>query len=366
MLNRLVEEINPRPLGLTRVMIGAAALLRGLMAWPLLHTLAADEVLRFPYFDWLPRPNPGLALVIVCVWVAAALALIVGWHVSVAAPVLAVTIVFTLSLDMQLYGNHLYLMAWLVLLLAIADSGAGLTFRRADRAIVRWPTMLLMIQLSVVYGFSGLTKLNETFISGTILNSVLQGGLVSFPQSLKTPGFLTFLALSAIFVELFIAVFIWSGRFRPAVFFLGFGLHFSILLFMGPTNELFVFAIEMLAVYPLFLYPERLVVLWDDTCGSCRGWIRRFQRFDVLGVLQPEPADGNTREIEVDQIRRSLHLLHHGETTTGFAAVGRIMEHLVPTLWVAGVMRLPGVRWFGERWYRWQAARRSCLAGERH
>jgi hypothetical protein len=51
-----------------------------------------------------------------------------------------------------------------------------------------------MAQLSIVYGFSALTKINEGFLSGVVLARTLGQGLVGFPESLRTPTFLSLVA----------------------------------------------------------------------------------------------------------------------------------------------------------------------------
>jgi hypothetical protein len=188
---------------------------------------------------------------------------------------------------------------------------------------------------------------------------------VNFPEALRTPRFLSVVAAVAVFAELFIAVFIWRMRFRPAAFIFGLGLHLAITLLMAETLELLVFSLQMLALYPLFLSREPLLLVWDDGCGSCRDWVRRFDRFDVLRTLQPIPASSPVNPISITDTRRSMHLVHGDETALGFRTVTLTFEHLVPMLWVAPILRLPGVRSLGQGWYQWQARRRSCPAGDR-
>lgn len=359
MLIWLTAEISPRPLGLARLIVGAAATIRAVVAIPTLTKLTQPETLRAPFFDWFPVPTPVLVATVMAVWFVAAILFTIGWRLSFTGPVLLGSIVFSLSLDLQTYSNHLYLMAWLVLLLTIADAGAGLSIERKQRPAIRWPVLLLMTQASVVYGFAAITKLNADFLSGRVLAGVLNGGIVSFPDALRTSEFLGAVAIAAVFAELFIALFLWSPRFRPAAFILGLGLHATITLFMGHTGELLVFSLEMLALYPLFLTQDPLLVIWDDQCASCKDWITRFRRIDLLDALVPIGKNQPGHDIGLDDVERSIHLVH-GKTTRGFAAITRILEHLVPTLWIAPILRLPGVRHLGEWWYRWQAGRRSC------
>lgn len=252
MLTWLTEELSPRSLGLARIILGAAAILRGLAAWPVLIEIAQPEALRIPYADWLPEPSIDLVIPVLGLWLLAAIAFTLGWRVSLTGPILLTVLVVALSMDQQMYGNHLYLMSWLVLLMTLADAGAGRSLGDEERRVVRWPILLLMAQVSIVYAFSALTKLNQGFMSGTVLASVLSGGLVPFPDSLRTPEVLSVVAAMAVAVELFLSIFLWSRRLRPVALTLGVGLHVSIVLFMTPTIELIVFGLEMLAIYVLF------------------------------------------------------------------------------------------------------------------
>ena len=362
MFSWLMAETSSRPLGLARMLIGTAAAVRAIVAIPVLTSLADDTTLKAPYFDWFPEPNIPLVIGLVAVWFLSAVLLAIGRYATASGSVLVLAIAFNLALDQQAYSNHLYLMGWLVLLLVIADSGAGLAWRSADRPVVRWPIFLLKAQASIVYAFAAFTKFSAEFFSGNVLGGVVYGGVVEYPQGLRTQTVFVALSIATVFVELFIAVFLWSRRFRPAAFVFGLALHVPIVLLMPDTWELIVFAIELLALYPLFLGSEELTVFWDDECGSCRDWIKRFQRSDLFRLLRPL-GKAESRLVARHQIERSLHLRHHGETTRGFRAITRILEHLVPTLWLAPLLLLPGVAALGERWYRWQARRRACAVG---
>lgn len=270
MLNFLTSDISARPLGLARIIVGAAALIRLVVAVRVLSRLTDPETLRSPYVDWFPEPTAALVVVILAVWGAAGLLFMLGWKVTLSGSALLAAIAMTLAIDMQAYSNHLYLMAWLILLMVIADAGAGLSVARADRAVVRWPVLLIMIQISLVYGFSALTKLNDSFLSGEVLAGVLSGGLVPFPEALRIPVFLAPMAGVVVIVEVFLALFLWARRFRPAAFVLGLGLHLGITLLMADTLELLVFSLEMLALYPLFLTPEKGQLNGDQLRESCK------------------------------------------------------------------------------------------------
>lgn len=333
MLTWMTAVIPSRGLGVTRFIIGAAAVIRSVLAWPILLGLNDREVLRTPYADWLPHPSEALVIGILVLWLASAILFMVGWRVPVSGPLLFAAIVANLTLDQQTYDNHVYLMAWLVLLLTLADAGAGLALKQHDRPVVRWPVLLLMIQTSVVYGFSALTKLNRFFMSGATLSAVLRNGIMPFPEILRDPGFMSTLAPVVVFVELFLAIMLWLPRFRPFAFILGLALHVSITLLMSSTLQLLVFSLEMIALYPLFLGDSTLHVGTRPNSD----WVPRIRRFDLLRVVH---FGGDTDR---------LTLRHRGNITSGAAAHTRILEHLVPWLWVAPILRLPGIKHLHDR-----------------
>ena len=100
MLTWLTSEIGPRPLGLARILIGAAAVIRAVVAVPILTKLTEPETLRVPFFVWFPSPTSALVTGVVAVWFVAAILFMIGWRVSLTGPALLAAIVFALSLDL--------------------------------------------------------------------------------------------------------------------------------------------------------------------------------------------------------------------------------------------------------------------------
>ena len=348
MLSELVREINPRPLGLARALIGSAAVIRGLMALPVLLRLGDPSVVKLPYFDWTPEPNDLLSFAIVGLWTVAGLLFTLGWRVSISGSVLFASIAVTLAIDQQMYGNHLYLMAWLVLLLTVARAGSGLNISRRDERVVRWPVILLMLQVSIVYGFSALTKVNGDFMSGRVLGGTLGTGLLDFPEALRTPQLMSALAALAVATELFIAIFVWRPRFRSFAFLMGLGLHLSITLLMFGTDQLFVFSVEILGLYPLFLSSSRISVTWANECSRCEMWLARARKLDIMHLIEFNGPDQDVLEADY---RSSIAVGSDTGTARDFAAVIRVLEHIMPTLWFAAILRIPGLRDLAARWF---------------
>jgi predicted DCC family thiol-disulfide oxidoreductase YuxK len=105
------------------------------------------------------------------------------------------------------------------------------------------------------------------------------------------------------------------------------------------------------------------VVVWDDGCGFCAGWVRWFRRLDWLGVLRFVPISGLAASglpVSPDEAVRAVQLVTGSRVHAGFAAVTRVAEALpVSFLW-APLLRLPPIAAVGEVLYRRVAIRRTC------
>jgi predicted DCC family thiol-disulfide oxidoreductase YuxK len=358
-----------RPLALARIGIAVAVLLELPNSAKVLMQLDDPGIIRAPILSWTPALNEGLAWVLIGLWGATAIAVLVGWRTRRAAAALCVTLTTVLMLDQQLFSNHLYLMVLLSGLLVVADSGAALSFearRSGERAEVsRWPVWLLQFQVSTVYLFASLAKVNPDFLSGTtVAVSLRRVGPLAVPDAWRSMEPMLILAVVAVCAEAFVALAIWSPRWRPTAFVLALGLHGTLAVWFVPTYPLIIFAVAMLPLLILFLdaAPGRVVV-WDDGCGFCATWVKWFRRLDWLHALRfvsrsELPTAG--LPVSEDAAARALQIVWSGRVHGGFAAVTRILEILpVSFLW-APLLRLAPIAWAGEVGYRWVALRRKC------
>ena len=226
----------------------------------MLSRLLNPIIVQLPYFEFIPRLPVSALPLFTGLWVIASTAFLLGWKTRVAGAIVTCLSAYTLLLDQQLYSNHFYLFFVIVLLLTVADSGATLSLDsslNSRETVPGWPALLLMIQVSIVYGFSALAKLTPQFLSGDVLSQTLKRqGLFAFPQAWRSPGFLSALAVSAILLELFIAAGLWNKRLRWFAVIAGVTLHAFILTTLDSSRlSLGVFALEMFALYPLFFRP---------------------------------------------------------------------------------------------------------------
>jgi Vitamin K-dependent gamma-carboxylase len=259
LLERILRlRANPRLVAITRIMIGIAAALAAFEACRLLTRLLEASVIKLPYFELIPMLSPRILPIFIGLWLLAAVAFVVGWKTRIAGGALAIVIGYTLLLDQQAYSNHLYLLFLMVLLLTLADSGAALSLDAARlgtrTTIAGWPVLLLKIQVSTVYIFSAIAKVTPEYLSGEVLTqSLKQYGYFAVPLSWRVPNAMRVLAVTAIALELFIGLALWSKRLRLGALVAGVAFHALIIAAIDSSRlSLGVFALEMFAVYLLF------------------------------------------------------------------------------------------------------------------
>jgi hypothetical protein len=255
----LTGQAPARPLALVRIIIGLSAAASALELIVLLPQIFAPAHLQMPFVSWIPRLPAPLAIIFAALWATSALLLALGLHTRAAGATLAALVAYALLCDQQLYSNHYYLLLLLTLLLTISDSGADLSLdaRRAGarQSVVGWPVLLIKLQLSAVYFFAAVTKLNPVFMSGEVIRRYAEGGLI-----LPLPP--AWLALLAVATELFLAFGLWLPGLRWAALVAGLALHTLIVITMGLPNahaafQLTQFGAITLAPYLLFFAPRR-------------------------------------------------------------------------------------------------------------
>jgi hypothetical protein len=183
----------------------------------------------------------------------AAVAVTVGWNTEKAAIISVLLGIAILVWDQQTYSSHRLLATLLMAYLVFAKAGTAWSIRPVPGrpSVPWWPQLLMMSQLSVLYFFSGLSKINVWFISGVPLSTWVW---IELPWQTYAVA-----AVMTIVVELTIAVGLWFPSSRRVAVLLGLGLHVSIVVLMNhDTLALLAFAITCVSLYPLFLFRPRI------------------------------------------------------------------------------------------------------------
>jgi predicted small integral membrane protein len=241
------------PVAICRIGLGVAAFGRSLKTARDLYLIQHDPsvvpapVFSFPRIDTLPE----IALV-GGLGMAASIALTVGYRARLSAALLAGTITFLHVVDYNFWAHHVYFLGLMLLLLSLTESDAALSGRawrgRGAPAVTAWPVLLMKIQLSLVYFFTGVAKLNPLFLSGYVLSS-----RSLLPVALHHPIVLWSLAGAAVAAELFLSFALWPSRLRPWGMLVGIALHVLVPIVFGLYAGLIVFSVATLGVYALFI-----------------------------------------------------------------------------------------------------------------
>ncbi|HET8783505.1 MAG TPA: HTTM domain-containing protein [Pyrinomonadaceae bacterium] len=247
MLSLFSETLPARPVRLIRMVIGAICLLRSVEGYRLMSRVLNPLSMRFPVWDALPAFNRTQALILLSLWVIAAIAFTLGWRTGITGLILAAAMGIPLVLDQQLYSSHLYLLCLIVLLLTLAEIG-----RPAQSSSVwRWPILLLQLQLSIVYFFAAITKMNSVYLGGYMLGANLRRNM---PAIAFNPRLLSAMAVASIVVELFLAGAFWVPRLRKTAVVIGLLFHMAMIATLVPevAAQLAIFAAACIAIYPFY------------------------------------------------------------------------------------------------------------------
>jgi predicted DCC family thiol-disulfide oxidoreductase YuxK len=377
-LHGLVQRrARPEAAGVARAVVGVAAVLKALERAPILDRLASADVVRVPYLAGQPSVADLPATLVVVAWIGLAVAFAAGIAARITGTLLTLLLLSVLFGDQQLYSNHLYLLTWLVGLLTLADAGAafsvdalrgrGRDLGRGRRTIAAWPLWLLRVQLSVLYLFAGISKIGATYLSGSVVAlSLRTHGPFAFPAEWRTFEVMAVLSIVSILAEVGLAIALWLPRWRRTAFVVGLLLHLGIALWFDPTVPLIVFAVIALAPYVLFLdlQPRPLTLVFDDSCGFCKSWVRWFRRLDWLRALEFVPGSDASELARLEVPRadadRALQLIRGDGRSQGFDAVIGVLEHLPLSFLWAPLLRLWPILPIGRRTYARVAAGRQC------
>jgi hypothetical protein len=265
----------PEPLyalGLIRIAFGVVVVGWGLSLLPDLDDFfTSDGVVVHPTvgsFEWGVFQHTGDGRVVLIGWLVlllAAVALAVGWHSRAAAVIVFVLVLSFQNRNPLVFNAGDVLIRVEALLIALAPSGAALSFderRRTDsfwsaQTRAPWSLRLFQIQLTVVYvAIFAARMTGDRWPAGTALSSVLRLEdmlIVHVPQLISGSPLLMNIGTWAVLVgELLIGILIWNRRCRPAVATIGTALHLAIMV----TIAVGFFTPATLLLYLAFLPAE--------------------------------------------------------------------------------------------------------------
>lgn len=253
------RRVDPRPIALARVVVGFAALLRAYESYRYIGYVLRSNAVRAPIVDAVPLLTLDWLPYYSGVWAVAACAFIVGLRTRAAGAVLTALLGYHLIVDQNLFFNHIHFLVLVVFLLTVAGPGATwsvdwLLAGRPRRSVALWAVTLGKAQISIVYFYTALAKINPYFLSGELLT----GSMRHLPQALKTPVLMQALSYGVVAGELFLAFGMWFPRTRIWALLAGVAMHLGIPIMIHPYMVLIVFSTAAIGSYGFFLRGEDL------------------------------------------------------------------------------------------------------------
>lgn len=253
-------RIDGRAVAITRVIIGIAALLQMIDTAAILSAVLDDTKMQLPYIAQLPVVSANWLPLYLLLWCVVAVLFTIGWRTWLSGAALSLILSYSLVVDQQSYSNHVYLLTLIVVLLTLAHGGGRFSvdarLGRAQETIPAWPIVLLKWQMSIVYFFAAVSKINITYISGGILAiNMREGWAFPLPDAWLRWELMMPLAIVSILTEMFLALAFWSPRYRYSAIFIGIAFHVVIALTfpMRTGFPLAIFGIMMFATYLQFI-----------------------------------------------------------------------------------------------------------------
>lgn len=248
----LTQVIDPRPLAAARIMVGLVSLGFTFEWIRILVRASSGKYLAMPVIAGLPTLGPELVWGLFAVSLGASTAMVLGVAGRLPAVLVSLTTAAVLLADQQTYSNHMVLLMMLALFLGASGSAqAWALFRRSRQAEVPyWPAFLIMAQITTLYAWTAVAKINPQYLSGEVLGEFLHPW-VPIPENL-----LPAVSVLSVVTEAFLAVALWIPKARKLAFIVGGGLHIGIVVLLGSPAPLIGFGMLMLSGYVLFAWGE--------------------------------------------------------------------------------------------------------------
>lgn len=201
-------------------------------------------------------------------WLIAASCFLVGFRTRLSGAVLTVVVGYYLLAEGGFYSNHIYFLLLVVFLLTVADSGATLSVDwllrgRPITEIAYGPVLLLKIQVTIVYFFAGVAKLNPAFLSGAVLPEMLS----SFPDAWMSPELAITASWAATILEFYLVFALWNRGLRLSAILFGVIFHGLIVVTMSFYAGLITYSTTIVATYWLYLSDEEMAALLRRVAG---------------------------------------------------------------------------------------------------
>lgn len=234
-----LEEVDPRPLALLRILLGAYVLVAFARLAPHVTLAFSDAGVPTPHGPvWVPPP--GVAWALYLALLAAALLFALGAWTRIAGPALLALFLHHHLVYLAMgFSAFDQLLAVLLGLVAFAPVDARWALRgRARERVPAWPTRLVLVELVALYWGAAAWKVQmPAWRSGLVVRDALRGMWATdagfwLVQRDLSPATWDALAHGTIAFELLLPVLLLVRRARPVGVALGVAFHAAMALFL--------------------------------------------------------------------------------------------------------------------------------------
>lgn len=194
---------------------------------------------------------------------------------------------FTLIFQFDVVNQHFAFLTSLLAIFLFEGLLSKTSINKDD--LCRITAILLVSQMSVLYLFAALWKMNPDYLTGMQMLEHIRTFLIFPNRENPQPIFYIGLSILGLIAEVILSIqFILRKILLEYVQTLGFLFHLSMVVLIGEdirnSFQLFIFASAALIVYPLCdprnWHETKLIVFWDEQCDFCEKSVKFFRKVD--------------------------------------------------------------------------------------
>lgn len=194
---------------------------------------------------------------------------------------------FLLIFQFDVVNQHFAFLTSLLAIFLLEGLLSKTSLKKDD--LFRITAILLVSQMSVLYLFAALWKMNPDYLTGMQMLEHIRTFLIFPNYNNPHPTIYIGLSILGLVAEVILSIqFVFRKLLLEYVQTLGFLFHLSMIVLIGEdirnSFQLFIFASAALIVYPLCdsrnWNESKLIVFWDEQCDFCGKSVKFFRQLD--------------------------------------------------------------------------------------
>ncbi|MEM1323614.1 MAG: HTTM domain-containing protein [Bacteroidota bacterium] len=285
--NFLFREVSIAPLIVFRLAFGTLLLYSTFRTWQKdwIAELYIDPTYHFSFFSWLPPPGPDEIYLIFFLLGCCAVGIILGLFYRLSTLLFFLLFTYCELIDKTYYLNHYYLVTLLTFWLTLVPANRWyaldtLIFPKIKSSTcANWHILIFKVQLSIVYFFAGLAKVNPDWLfraqpMATWLPGKYQLPILGSWMHYKEVAFL--FSWAGCVYDLSIWFFLWIKRTRALAY-------VGVLVFHILTAILF----PRIGMFPFIMITSTIIFFSPSWHQKVLSWLPFSAALDGQEIKQP-------------------------------------------------------------------------------